>query len=78
MDIELSPHARNAMQKHFITEDEVKSAIIDVETEFEILMKKEKRYGNILAEKTRKLVVIWTYKNSKKKVITCYPLKKTV
>ncbi len=78
MDIEISPHARESMQKHFITEDEVKAAIIDGETEFEIIAKGEKRYVNVLTEKTRKLVAIWTYKNSKKRVITCYPLRRKV
>lgn len=78
MDIEISPHARKAMERHFINEDEIKAALVGGETEFEIIVKGEKRYGNVLAEKTRKLIVIWTQKNSKKRVITCYPLKRKV
>lgn len=75
----ISPHCKEAMEKHSITEDEVKRAIIDGETEFTILAGKEKRYGNVLEEKTRKLVAIWAYdKEDNKRVITCYPLRRRI
>ncbi len=76
--IDISPHARIAMEEHAITEDEVAAALIDGKTEFEIFVKGEKRYGNVLIEKQRKIVVIWTWRNEKKRVITCYPLKREI
>lgn len=66
------------MEEHVITEDEITAAIVDGETEFEIFVKGERRYGNVLIEKHRKIVVIWTHRNSKKRVITCYPLRREI
>jgi len=74
--IKISDHARKAMAKHGITEDEVMEAMIDGETEFEVFKGDEKRYGNVLTEKMRKLVAIWCYENGIKMVITCYPLRR--
>lgn len=76
--IVISPHARNSMQKHAIAEDEVIAALVDGKTEFEIFARAEKRYGNVLIGKHRKIVVIWTYRDSKKRVITCYPLRREI
>ena len=76
--IVVSPHARHAMQQHTITEDEVMAALTDGKTEFDIFIKGEKRYGNVLAEKQRKIVVIWTWRKDKKMVITCYPLRREI
>lgn len=76
--IVISPHARDSMQKHAITEDEVMAALVDGKSEFEIFVKGEKRYGNVLIQKQRKIVVIWAYRNSNKRVITCYPLRREI
>jgi hypothetical protein len=76
--IVISPYARDAMRQHIITEDEVISALADGKTEFEIFVKGEKRYGNVLIEKQRKLVVIWTWRKAKKRIITCYPLRREI
>lgn len=76
--IVLSPHARIAMRRHAITEDEIRAALEDGETEFEIFAKGEKRYGNVLVEKQRKIVVIWTWRKEKKRIITCYPLRREI
>ncbi|MBI3413389.1 MAG: DUF4258 domain-containing protein [Candidatus Aenigmarchaeota archaeon] len=74
--IEFSDHAKTAMRKHGITEDEIMKAMIDGVTEFELLVDGEKRYGNVLAEKARRLIVVWCHKGANKRVITCYPLKR--
>lgn len=74
----ISPHARDAMQQHAITEDDVMAALMDGKTEFEIFVKGEKRYGNMLIQKHRKIVVVWAYRNSKKRIITCYPLRREI
>ena len=66
------------MQKHAIHEDEIMAALIDGEVEFELFVKKEKRYGSVLIEKQRKIVVIWAYRGQKKRIITCYPLKREI
>lgn len=76
--IVISPHARGAMQQHAITEDEIMAALVDGKTEFEIFVRGEKRYGNIFVEKHRKIIVIWTYRNSNKRVVTCYPLRREI
>jgi len=76
--IVVSPHARSAMQEHAITEDDVMAALVDGSTEFEIFVKGEKRYGNVLIQKHRTVVVVWTYRNSKKRIITCYPLRREI
>ena len=76
--IEISPHAREAMRKHAISEDEVMAALIDGEVKFELFAGKEKRYGSVLIEKQRKIIVIWTYRGQKKRIITCYPLKREI
>jgi hypothetical protein len=78
MEIEISDHARTAMERHWINEDEVIEAFVDGRTEFEIIVQNEKRYANVLIQKTRKIVVIWTHRNEKRRVITCYPLKRKV
>ncbi|MBI2583456.1 MAG: DUF4258 domain-containing protein [Candidatus Aenigmarchaeota archaeon] len=77
-EAKISGHAREAMLRHAISEDEVLAALVDGETEFEIIHKKEKRYGNVLIQKHRKLIVIWTYRNGKKRIITCYPLRREI
>ena len=66
------------MQQHAITEDDVMAALVDGEIEFEIFVRGEKRYGNALIQKHRKIVVVWTYRNSKKRIITCYPLRRGI
>ncbi len=76
--LDISPHASKAMQEHAITEDEVMAALVDGKTEFEIFVKGEKRYGNVFIEKHRKIMVIWSWRKEKKRVITCYPLKREV
>ncbi len=76
--IYITPHARDSMQKHSITEDEIVAALVDGKTEFEIFVKQENRYGNVLLEKHRKILVIWTWRKNKKRIITCYPLKREI
>lgn len=76
--IEISPHARSAMEEHAISEDEITAALIDGKTEFEIFTKGEKRYGNVFIEKQRKIMVIWTWHNKNKRIITCYPLRREI
>ncbi|MDI6721404.1 MAG: DUF4258 domain-containing protein [Candidatus Aenigmarchaeota archaeon] len=78
MDIEISPHAADSMEKHNISIDEIKSALVDGETEFEIYVEGEKRHGNTLLQKTRKLIVIWARRNDKIRVITCYLMKRKI
>ncbi len=74
--IVISPHARNSMEQHTINKDEITAALTDGKKEFEIFVKDKKRYGNVLIQKHRKIVVIWTYRNSKKRIVTCYPLRR--
>ena len=76
--IDISKHARESMLRHLISEDEVLAAMMDGKTEFELFNKGEKRYGNVIVTKQRKIVVIWTYKNGKKRIITTYPLRREV
>ena len=76
--IEISPHAKEAMQRHAISVDEVMAALVDGEIEFEMFVEKEKRYGNVLVEKHRKIIVIWAYRAKNKRIITCYPLRREI
>ena len=75
MEVEISPHAREAMSKHDVSEDEVYAALA-IEPTLQVDVEGECRYGSILIEKTRKLVVIWTPRTNSKRVITCYPLRR--
>ncbi len=75
VDVEISPHAREAMAKHDVSDDEVHAALA-IEPRLEIEIKGELRYGSVMVQKTRKLVVIWTPRKNGRRVITCYPLRR--
>ena len=75
MKIEISPHARKAMARHDVSEDEIRAALWQ-EPEFEIIVEGERRYGCVLVQKMRKLMVIWSSRGNAKRVVTCYPLRR--
>ncbi|MDI6826324.1 MAG: DUF4258 domain-containing protein [Candidatus Aenigmarchaeota archaeon] len=73
----ISPHARDRMKKKGITEEEIKTCLIDGKLTIQQMVKGEIRYGKIVELKDKKLVVIYTIdKNGEDRIITCYPIKK--
>lgn len=74
--ITISPHARRAMARHSVEEDEVRAALAE-KPRFEVLAGNERRYVNMLVEKTRKIAVVWAYDTAgNPRVVTCYPLRR--
>jgi uncharacterized DUF497 family protein len=73
----ISPHARDRMKKKGITEEEIKTCLVDGKLTIQQIVKGETRYGKIVELKDKKLVVIYTIeKNGEDRIITCYPIKK--
>ena len=74
--IEIARHALKAMEDDEITEDEIKAGLEHGELEIKQLVKGEMRYGNKLDTKEKTIMVIYTYKNGNKRIITCYTIRR--
>lgn len=72
----ITPHAREEMEASGITEEEVKACLECGELEIKQVVKGEMRYGNRIDFKDKTIIVIYTYRSEKKRVITCYPIKR--
>ena len=72
----ISDHARKAMLNDGITEEEIKACIEHGEREIKQLAEGEVRYGNKLELKNKTIIVIYTYRDKKTRVITCYIIQR--
>ncbi len=74
--IEISDHARKAMEDDDLTEDEIKQCLEHGELEIKQLVKGEMRYGKKLELKNKTIMVVFTHRNDIQRVITCYLIKR--
>jgi len=74
--IEISEHARKAMEDDGITEDEVKRCLEQGELEIKQLVNGEVRYGKKLELKDKTVMVIYTHRKEIKRIITCYLIRR--
>jgi len=74
--IEISEHARKAMDDDDITEDEVRQCMEHGELEIKQSVKGEIRYGKKLELKDKTIMVIYTIKNDKERIVTCYIIRR--
>tara|TARA_Y100000310_G_C20382739_1_gene668922 strand:+ start:529 stop:771 length:243 start_codon:yes stop_codon:yes gene_type:complete len=74
--IEISEHARKAMEDDAITEDEVQRCLEHGELEIKQLVKEEVRYGKKLELKDKIIMVIYTHRKEIKRIITCYIIRR--
>ena len=74
--IYLSEHARKAMADDEITEEEVNTCLEHGELEIKQQVKGEFRWGKKLSLKDKTIMVIYTEKESTKRVITCYTIRR--
>lgn len=70
----ISKHAKEEMEKSSISEKEVKACLEHSELIIKQVVKGEIRYGKELVLKDKKIVVIYTFKDDKLRVITVYPI----
>lgn len=72
----LSEHALKAMKDSGITEEEVKTCIINGELEIKQIVKGEVRYGKRMDYKDKTIIVIYLHKKDEEYVITTYPVRR--
>lgn len=76
IDIEISDHAKEAMEDDGISEDEIRQCIGHGKLEINQFVDGEKRYGNQLDLKDKKIMVIYTIRNKRHRVITAYTIQR--
>lgn len=69
-------HAREAMDHYGISEEEVGLCLELGSLEVKQVVNQEMRYGNKLVTKEKTLMVIYTYRENKVRVITCYLIRR--
>ena len=74
--IHLSEHARKAMADDEIAEEDIRACLEHGELEIKQLIKGELRWGRKLSLKEKTIMVIYTEKESIKRVITCYTIRR--
>ena len=74
--IDISAHARKAMDDDEITEDEIFQCLEYGELEIKQLVKGELRWGKLLELKDKTIMVIFTEREETVRVITCYALRR--
>ena len=74
--ITISDHAREAMERHGIGEEELHAALEHGARIITDAIDGEIRYGNELPQKECTIVVIYTYREDEIRVITCYTLRR--
>lgn len=70
--ITFSEHVRIAMEKHGISEEEVREVLEHGTCIIREIVDGERRYGNELLKKGRIIIVIYTYRDDATRIITCY------
>ncbi len=74
--IEISEHAREAMEDDGISEEEISACLEHGETEIKEYINGEVRYGKKIELKNKTVMVIFTNKDEKQRVITCYLIRR--
>ncbi len=76
MMVVLSEHAREEMASEGITEEEVYWCLEHGEPEIKQFVNQEMRYGKKLVLKDKTVMVIYTFRKEKTRVITCYTIRR--
>ncbi len=74
--IEISEHARAAMDDDGISYDEVGQCLEHGALEVKQIIKGEMRHGKMLELKDKTIMVIYTLKGEINRVITCYTIRR--
>ncbi|HLD33096.1 MAG TPA: DUF4258 domain-containing protein [Candidatus Nanoarchaeia archaeon] len=72
----LSDHARDEMMQAGITEDEVRQCLEQGELEIKQIVDGETRYGRRLVLKDKTFIVIYTFRDDEKRVVTAYIIRR--
>ncbi len=72
----ISNRAKEEMRASGITAEEISACLEHGTPEIKQVVKGEMRYGNKLELKDKTIIVIYTYQNEKRRVITCYPIRR--
>jgi len=73
---EIPDHAKDEMESSDISEDEVKTCLEHGSLEIKQFIKGELRYGKKLEFKDKIIMVIYTKRGDKNRVITVYPIRR--
>jgi len=74
--IEISDHARQAMEDDEISEEEVKTCIDQGDLEIKQVTNGETRYGRKMEFMDKKIMVIYCIRQEIKRVITAYTIQR--
>lgn len=74
--IEISEHAKAAMEEDGITEEEIMECLEHGELEIKQIVNGEIRHGKKLDLKDKTIMVIYTHRQEIQRIITCYTIRR--
>ena len=72
----ISDHARKEMEQSGISEEEVQQCLKHGELEIRQVVKGETRYGKKITLKDKTIMVIYTIRKDKERIITAYTIRR--